>query len=192
VRRGGPKGVVLRSAGDGHWRRVDDPALPADLNLYKVWGDGPDDVFIVGEGGLTVRWDGTSFRRVQAPVPDLLFTVSGRPGGPVLAVGGIDDGHVVRWDGGAWVDDEPPAVPALSGVFVQADGSARVVGARGTVLDRAADGTWRRLRATGLAGYTLHAAWGADWAVGGDLTAGEGGVIATTRRPLPALEGSAP
>ena len=49
-RRGGPKAVVLRSEGDGQWRRVTDDVFPADFNFYKVWGEGPDDVLIVGEG----------------------------------------------------------------------------------------------------------------------------------------------
>ncbi len=190
VRRGGPKGVVLRSAGDGAWRRVDDPALPDDLNLYKVWGRAPGDVHLVGEGGVTVRWDGETFTRHVAPVPDLLFTVHGRAAGPVLAVGGLDEGRVVRWTGEAWVDDGLTGAAPLNGVFVHADGTARAVGATGAVFDRDRDGTWRAVRAErALAPFTLHAVWGATpgetWAVGGDLNAGRGGLIATARRPLP-------
>lgn len=190
-RPGGPRGVILRSSGDGAWTRVLDPVLPledpadefAGLNLYKVWGTGPDDVHFVGEGGVALHWDGAAFSRPDTQTTEILFTVHGQPDGPVLAVGGLSASVVRRWDGTAWVDDGAPAALPLNGVFVRPDGSAWVSGARGLLMHRAVDGRWSRLQAppdANLGARTLHAVWAPDriWSVGGDLQALSDGVIA--------------
>lgn len=195
-RPSGPRGVVLRSAGDGQWTRVIDPALPledpadefAGLNIYKVWGTGPDDVHLVGEGGLALHWDGARFSQLDTDTREILFTVHGRAGGPILAVGGLSGSVVRRFDGEAWIDDGAPAAVPLNGVFVRPDGSAWVSGARGLLMRRSPEGTWARANPTaesGLGDRTLHALWAEDaiWSVGGDLTALRDGVIATTQRP---------
>ncbi len=193
VRRGGPKGVVLRSAGDGVWTRVDDPALPAELNLYKAWGSGPDDVWLVGEGTVTVHWDGVGFTRADLGQRDLLFTVHGRAGGPVIAVGGVGSGLVYALGAGGWVAEDPAGVIGLNGVAVRPDGLALASGARGALVLRDLAGRWFRLRPQpdAVGARTLHAVWhGPDdstWAVGGDLSAVADGVILTDRRPLPRL-----
>ena len=173
-----------------------DSALPledpddefAGLNLYKVWGTGPDDVHLVGEGGIALRWDGTQFTRIDTETREILFTVHGRANGPILAVGGLSESIVRRFDGTAWVDDGAPAAVPLNGVYVRPDGSAWVSGARGLLMHRSPDGRWTRIPASadaGLGGRTLHAVWAEDtvWSVGGDLTALRDGVIATTQRP---------
>ena len=122
-RPGGPKGVVLRSTGDGVWRRIEDATLPTETNLFKVWGSSADDVHFVGEGGVALHWNGTRFRRVETGGSALLFTVHGQPGGSILAVGGVINGVALRWNGERWVDDAPPAgLPPFNGVFVRPDG----------------------------------------------------------------------
>jgi hypothetical protein len=187
VRRGGEKGIVLRKRGDGPWALVTDPAFPTETNLFKVWGTGPDDVHLVGEAGVAIHWDGRAFKRFATPDPELLFTVHGRAGGPVLAVGGVTAGRVLRLEGEAWVDDGAPAVPALNGVFVRPDGSALMSGTNGTLLLRNTDGTYSSLARAALQPYTLHAVFSAanDWAVGGDLARGDVGIVSTNRAPLP-------
>ena len=187
VRRGGEKGIVLRKQGGGPWTRVEDPAFPTESNLFKVWGAAPDDLHIVGEGGVALHWDGRTFRRVPTPDAELLFTVHGLPGGLILAVGGVTAGRVLRYENEAWVDDPLPAVPALNGVFVRSDGTALVSGTNGTLLLRATDGTYSSLSRAELQPYTLHAVFSGrdDWAVGGDLARGDVGVIATNRTPIP-------
>ncbi len=194
---GGPKGVVMRSDGRGDWWRVDDPALPVDLNLYKVWGTGPDDVHIVGEGGVALHYDGEALRPVETGTTDLLFTVHGRVDGPVLAVGGLQSAVVRRFDGVEWVDDgAPEGLPPLNGVYVRRDGVAIVSGNRGVVAVRDVDGAWTRLPGAqegGWASDTLHAVLSAGdtWAVGGDFASLAYGTILTDRRPLPVVDLSA-
>lgn len=194
VRRNGPKGLLMRSTGDGVWTRVDDPSLPADLNLYKVWGSGPDDVWLVGEGTVTVHWDGAAFRRVDLGVRDLLFTVHGRADGPILAVGGAGSGLIYALEGDTWRAEVPDGTIGLNGVFVTDEGTALATGLRGAVLFRDAGARWHRLRldaAATIGQRTLHAAWrspgGQTWTVGGDLTQGIDGIIVTDRSPTPAM-----
>ena len=194
-RPGGPKGIVLRSDGDGQWRQIADAVLP-ETNLYKAWGSGPNDVHIVGEAGVALHWDGAGLRRVPTPTTDLIFTVHGRPDGVVLATGGTTNGIVLRWTGTEWVDDGAPAgQPPFNGVYVRPDGTAIVSGQRGRVIERSLDGSWRRVDVPlGAPGDTLHAVWAeqSTWLVGGDFFGDAGGWILTDAQPTPQVEGAPP
>ncbi|MBV72058.1 MAG: hypothetical protein CMH52_12090 [Myxococcales bacterium] len=188
VRRGGPKGVVLRSTGDGQWRRIDDEAFPSDLNFYKVWGQSADEVYIVGEGGVGLVFNGTEFKRLDTGVRDLLFTVHGGANNgqtSVYAVGGANMGMVFRRenaDAETWVQESIPAVPGLNGVAVVGHNTVFAVGNRGVMLLRTGNSQWQRITNTetntvGL--RTLHAVgkYGRVWSVGGDLTDMTNGII---------------
>ena len=128
VRRGGPRGVLLRRDQEGQWRRVTHELFPQEssddaltgLNLYKIWGRA-DQVWIVGEGGLTLtatlrersdrspgeRLSLEDWQRVELDRPELLFTVTGSspsadPDEASVAydtwvVGGYDRGRAWRW-----------------------------------------------------------------------------------------------
>lgn len=192
----GPKAIILRSAGDGEWRRIEDDALPDDISFFKVWGSGPDDVHIVGDREFAMHWDGDGFERVDVArarsggPPATLFTVHGRSEGPTLAVGGLVGPAAVRWSGSAWVDDSPRGDGTLNGVHVLDDGRAIAVGANGAIHWRASGGGWQMALDPPGGGFGergIHAVWaGTDiWAVGGDLRRAERGLIATTRRPVP-------
>jgi len=193
IRRGGPKGLVLRSRGDGAWERISDDAFPDDLNLYKVWGRGPDDVFLVGEGGVVIHWDGEQFSRQDTGHSSLLFTVHGQKDGLTLAVGGLMRAAAFSEDGSQWTGEFPEGAPGLNGVFVRSDGMAVATGNRGATLVRTENGRWYPVRprdAADIGGRTLHAVWSDEttWAVGGDLSSMSDGVILTTRRPVPRVE----
>ena len=196
-RRGGPKAVVLRSSGDGAWHRLEDPVLAAleadEINLFKVWGRGPNDVHLIGERGTALHWDGRALQRAETPVDDLLFTVHGHADGPVLAVGGLRNAVIIRWDGRRWVDDGVGTVEhPLNGVFVRDDGTALAAGAAGVYLERDLDGAWHPLAHPAAAGggrNTIHAIWANRWAwtVGGEMQRGLNGFIATDRNPRPSM-----
>jgi cysteine-rich repeat protein len=196
MRPGGPKGLLIRSNGDGHWTTVRDAALPTESNLFKVWGSGANDVHMVGEGGVALHFDGTMYQQIETGTTDRLLTVHGQPDGPVLAVGGDTAAVALRFEDGRWVDDQPPeGLPPLNGVFVADNGWAVITAARGVILSRSPEGEWTRhaepARAYDLQRDTLHAVWvGADlWAVGGDLDRGIGRVL-TDREPAPPIDGT--
>jgi hypothetical protein len=192
----GPKGLILRSRGDGAWIKLEDPAIPSDANLFKVWGSAPDDVHIVGELGIALHWDGARLSRVDTPLSEevTLFTVHGRTSGPIFAVGGSDLASVLRFDGVRWEKEGglPIDLMGLNGVFVRKDGAAIVSGAGGEVLERSQAGAWRRVAFEGEAprDEVLHAVAASDevWVVGGDFVHRDHGLIATSLRPLPVVD----
>ena len=97
VRRGGPKGVLLKRDAGGVWHRVTHEFFPVEsendplqgVNFYKIWGRD-NTVWIVGERGVTLtaeieqlpetsqlrRWRVSSS---STEIPELLFTVHGSP-----------------------------------------------------------------------------------------------------------------
>ena len=190
VRRGGPKGVILRSNGDGQWRTITDPTLPDDLNLYKVWAANERSVYIVGEGGVTLHYNGERFRRIDVGVQDLLFTLDGyvtEDEPQVLAVGGANEALVFRREpGGTWTPERIPSGPGLNGVAVINSKLAVAVGHRGQVVVRTDADIWHRIRnpAIDVIGVrTLHAVrkYGRLYAVGGDLSTMQKGIIVEGR-----------
>jgi len=184
VRRNGPKGLVLRSKGDGKWNRVEDSTFPADLNLYKVWGRAQDDVMLVGEGGVAIHWNGEMFARRDTGVSDILFTVHAQSDSPWLTVGGANEGRIFSLESGIWQAEGASKTPALNGVVVRSDGWAIAVGNRGSITLRSPDATWQavtladRMR---IGGRTIHSVWTGThhWLVGGDLTSMKRGIIIT-------------
>jgi len=189
-RRGGPKALVLHSTGDGRWQRIIDDAFPTMFNFYKIWGDAPNNIHLVGEGGVAVHWDGTRFHRQDTGISDLLFTVHGRASGPRLAVGGVASGLAFSFEEGKWLREPLPVNLGLNGVYVRSNGTAIACGERGILLTRDVDGRWSKVAQEALntvSHQTLHAVWGDAilWAVGGDFSRGTDGVILTsTRSPI--------
>ncbi len=190
VRRGGPLGVILRSDDHETWRVVNDPEIPDDMNLYKVWGPSDDILYVVGEAGTILHYDRGVFSRHDVPMRDLLFTVHGQPGGPTIAVGGMSEGQIFEKKAGAWSKVVDGVPFGLNGISSSEGGRALAVGARGTMLFRQADGAWYPVsedkrsasNRTGIHGALM----GRDvWAVGGDLDQMTDGFILTSQQPLP-------
>lgn len=155
---GGP-GFILRGSAKQGFSAVpadDDPATPkgtpksgllaADLkfNLFKAWGAAADDVWIVGDRGEAIHWDGHAFAgRVlkrgdldPGEPPDRLFTVSGSASNDIYAVGGNQNGVVFHYDGSTWSPIQEPSLPPLNGVSALAGEDTLVVGFQGTVRRR--------------------------------------------------------
>ena len=185
----GVAGTVLRHWDGEAWT---DAALPdmgpnPPKTFFKVWGAAGDDVFVAGDRGAMLHYDGTVWRRLDAPEADAIFTVHGR-GDSVWAVGGRGAGLVWRFEGGTWRREgprdggEPVLLPGLTGVFLGPDGDLLVSGNRGTLLERGTDGEWSSLPSGTR--DVLHAVWiapnGERWAVGGNLlnpVDGETGIV---------------
>jgi len=162
----------------GAWSTVTTPT-PAGA-YFKVWGSAEDDVFVCGEGGTIVHWDGKTWSAQESGVAKnvTLFTVHGRSRDDVVAVGGFGRGVAVRYDGTRWSPLGDPLLDgagSLAGVSVDADGTITIVGASGTKL---------RGRAGTMVDDTLdpprddlHAAFsieGTHYAVGGNYLAPPG------------------
>ncbi len=168
----GDRGVLLRGSG-ADWETVDAPEVGSHL-LFKVWGTGPEDVWVVGEFGLALHLEGDEWKVVETGVSKRLLTVHGTDTRGPIAVGGtlgptlLEYGEGVFEDQAGELGDE---APALNGVFVH-DAGSYVVGNQGLVAHRE-DGAGWEAEEEPLTIRDLHAVTVAEsgeaWAVGGNL-----------------------
>jgi hypothetical protein len=114
------------------WTRTTLPDTAESTGLFKIWGTGPADITAVGDRGLALHYDGADW--LVHPTDDLadLISVWGRAATDQLAVGGRANGRVARWDGGAWTG-VTHNIPGLSGIWMDPDGLATVVGMQGQI-----------------------------------------------------------
>jgi photosystem II stability/assembly factor-like uncharacterized protein len=129
-------GVILRKR-SGAWSAIPSPTMSGAY--FKVWGSSASDVFICGQGGVILPWDGAQLLAQPTGLTqaDTLFTISGRAPNDVYAVGGLGMPVAMRYDGAAWTrltDAALGAVDSLAGVAVDADGTLVLVGGNGAVL----------------------------------------------------------
>lgn len=159
------------------WSEVELPEGFDGRSLFKVWGTGPGDAWIVGTDGAAMHWDGSALALLDVPTTRTLFTVHAA-GGEVAAVGGVGSGVLIEHGAeGAWHDLTPELTPQLFGVYLS-ETSGRAVGINGTILRRelGAGGSEWVIEDTGLdLAETFHAVWidpdGGVWAVGGQVLA---------------------
>jgi len=161
--------IVLRWDGSA-WKPEALPGEPLGRSLYKVWGTGSDNVYVVGEYGTI--WHRTAGGWALESDPPLatgtLFTVYGCSASEVYAVGGKD---ILKSDGSAWTRLDVTIFNGVNGVSCGAPGEVAVVG-NGGLKRRLVDGEWTDELADEPYG-DMHAVWadgaGAFWAVGGDF-----------------------
>jgi photosystem II stability/assembly factor-like uncharacterized protein len=127
-----------RDAGDdggvATWEQIDAGAV----NFNAVAGSAPDNVFIVGDQGTILHWDGTAL------LPEASGTLANLRGVAVVdqtlvyAVG--DQGTLLRRDNGVWVSDLPVSAAVLNAVHGTST-YAVAVGEQSTILTYS-QGTW--------------------------------------------------
>jgi hypothetical protein len=180
---GGAQGAFAwrleRARGDS-WQAV--AGFPADLAardaLWKVFGHGSDDVWLVGTGGKVLHWDGAALEPSFTGIAESLFTVHANAE-RFAAVGGFGSGLILERDlsapaDAAWQNVSPAGAQALVGVCLSADGGY-AVGQFGYVAKRDSAG-WSE-EVTELppdaGNRSLHSVWvdpeGGVWAVGGQV-----------------------
>lgn len=116
------------------WTQVEPPALerPQVWAWFKVWGSGPDDVYIVGQRGAVLHWDGAALTELFVGAADDLIAVWGTGPDLVVAVGGRANGLISVWDGTTWETHDLAPVPGLNGVWMRGP-VAHVGGVLGTL-----------------------------------------------------------
>ncbi len=166
------RGVIWHYDGAAWTEDTDAKTLAAEAGaLFKVWGQSSDDLFVVGIDGAGLRRTSSGWETTPIPTDRSLFTVHGS-GDDVVAVGGNVSGLIVEWDGNAWVDVSPAAVPQLNGVYVEPSGRATAVGIEGSIWRREAPGeAWAGVEGTPEFTWDYHGAYvdpaGGTWVVGG-------------------------
>jgi hypothetical protein len=168
----GAGSLVLHYDG-AKWSRLD-PGTTGDL--WWVEGVGPDDIRMVGEAGLILRYRPSTktFERITAPEPITLFGVWGRSSEDVWYVGG----NVAGRRGVVWRDDgSGPRVPEATltsttstffKVYGFASGETWSVGQGGTTMHFDGVAFDAPTSGTRLPLFTVHGTDPAHvWAVGG-------------------------
>lgn len=138
------------------WVRLDEPptslrtqqgmetsVLRNGQRLRALWGASDNDVWVVGDGGLILRWNGIDVTRVDSPTYADLSDVWGSGPGDVWATG---YGALLHWDGARWSSWTSTVTDAhLNDVWGTDAGSGGpdvwAVGLGGTILRRA-HGSW--------------------------------------------------
>jgi len=128
LRDGGEDGAVAT------WEQLD----AGTVNYNAVAGNSPANVFIVGDQGTILHWDGTAL------VPEASGTVANLRGVSVVdetlvyAVG--EQGTLLRRESGVWVQD-PPVSSAVLNAIHGTGTYAVAVGEQATILTYS-QGTW--------------------------------------------------
>lgn len=166
--------TILRKRAGSTWQAVEIPPLrrPNVFAFFKVWGSGPDDVYIVGQRGALLHWNGESLEELLLDTSEDLISVWGTGPDRVAAVGGRNNGVLAVWDGATWRVESLAPLAGLNGVWMRHPDTVHVVGKRGTLATVDLT-TLARQRATPPTTLDFHAVWGgADGtvtAVGGNL-----------------------
>jgi photosystem II stability/assembly factor-like uncharacterized protein len=104
-------GQVYTGTGKGKWTHMDDglaekEGTPKSIDLEDIAGTGPDDIYVVGSGGLIAHWNGKKWTRVPPVTNMYLAAVRCFAPNNIVAVG--DDGLFVQSDGKNWQTEVIP------------------------------------------------------------------------------------
>ncbi len=132
--------VTSRGVGwldDLGWRpdRIPDFPYPND-----AWASGPDDIWLVGDGGNIYHYNGSDWKSHSGAWRVDLFAVAGFGPREVYAVG--ESGSILRFDGQTWSSMASPTEFNLYDIAVTESGEAIAVGEEGTILSLR-HGTWK-------------------------------------------------
>ncbi len=103
------------------------PTKGARIN--GIWGSGPSDVFLVGDGGMVLRFDGQAWKAMSSGVSVTLYDVWGLGPTEVHAVGSA--GTALRFNGKAWSAAASGTKAALRGVWGSGPSRVFAVGGDG-------------------------------------------------------------
>ncbi|HEV7944041.1 MAG TPA: lytic murein transglycosylase [Solirubrobacteraceae bacterium] len=143
----GLNGTTLSYEPSAGWIVQPAPPRAHHINLLSVTFDGPSNAFAVGQYGVILRWDGTSWSEDPQSISlthSQLNAVAFSASGEGWAVG--VDGTILHYDGHAWSIEAPPAED--SGVditSVTVAGSEVFAVAGGNLITRARDGSWQEV-----------------------------------------------
>jgi photosystem II stability/assembly factor-like uncharacterized protein len=160
--------------------------LRFDQDLHGVWAAAKDDVWLVGDKGRVLHWNGVALAPRASGTTTDFQGVWGRSGDDVWLVG---NGQILHWDGQALLDATPKNVPALGlrAVSGTADGLVFAGGDKGLVIRRGKDGVWQQEKSASQLDIQALAVVDAGlvWAVGpqGQALKLSGGSWSTTQMP---------
>jgi hypothetical protein len=180
----GPAGRILRY--DGHaWsgERFDGDSVyaealgiwenpPRNHYLWGVWGPARNDVFVAGDSGTVLHWNGAAWSKMSTGTREGLRRVWGTSGSNVYVSG--EHGTLLHYDGTAWSRVAVPATEGLERIWGSSANDVYVGGANATLLHY--DGSqWSRVAIPVDPTYTVFAVWGTS--ADNVYLAGSGGFV---------------
>ncbi len=163
---------LLESAGDSPEAllRVN-PTTITTPQIRALWGSSSNDVWAVGDQGIVLHFNGTSWRRfIVSGVASRLLAIWGTSASNVWAVG--EGGTMMRWNGRAWSRYTPMMLSTrvhYNDVYATSANDVWFAGDDGTIGRY--DGTTDSVLPS-LAGNNLLTIWGSSPSnvfIGGDL-----------------------
>jgi len=149
------------SSGGWCWRNP----LPQGGYLPSVWAADASNAWTVGDQGLILRWNGTSWDQVTSGTTQNLLAVWGLDRNNIWAVG--VGGVIVKWNGTSWAVQSSGTTQSLSAVWGWDASNVWAAGANGTILKW--DGSAWKMQPSGTPAY-LRGLFGTSassvWAVG--------------------------
>jgi photosystem II stability/assembly factor-like uncharacterized protein len=145
-------GTTLSYDASAGWLVQPTPPRARKLNLLSVAFAGPTSAFAVGEFGVILHWDGTTWSedpQSTSLTDSQLNAVAFEQSGDGWAVGA--DGTILHYDGSSWSKEQPPE--SDSGVditSVAVAGSEVFAVAAGNLITRSPDGEWTEVDASVL------------------------------------------
>jgi hypothetical protein len=140
----GLDGTTLEYDASAGWVVEPTPPRAHHINIMSVAFDGPSSAFAVGQFGLILHWDGSSWSEDPASISlteEQLNSVAFSSSGEGWAVGA--DGTILHYDGTSWSIEQPPALDASTDITsVAVAGSDVFAIADGNLITRESDGTW--------------------------------------------------
>ena len=124
-------------------------------NLWDVWGQSADDVWIVGANGTILQWDGNALQEFENVSDKSIYGVWGSSSDDVWAVG--DMGTIVHWNGVSWSPEESSTSNRLLDVWGSSPNDVWAVGLYGTIVHWNG-GSWRSFDSG--TSNSLTAVWG--------------------------------
>ena len=126
----GKRGTVLLSMGDG-W--VDIAPDIEDVDYSAIWGESPDDFFVVGGGGLIARYrTGRTWIVWRLQNGANLEGIWGSASDNIYAVGAA--GVIVHFDGVSWETVESGTTLSLASVHGRGPADVYAVGLGGAIV----------------------------------------------------------
>lgn len=145
---------------------------PRNVYLRGVWGSAANDLFVAGDSGTVLHWNGAAWSRMSTGTRAELHRVWGSSGSDVYVSGA--GGTLLHYDGSTWSRVTVPTTAGLERIWGSSAADVYVGGANGTLLHF--DGSaWSRLAIPVDPAYTVFAVWGSS--ASNVYIAGSGGFV---------------
>lgn len=147
-----PPGTTWKGNHNMQWKVVEQ--VPG-ISLNGIWGSSVSDVFVAGESGLILHFDGLTWTSMDSGVTEQIHDVYGTSESEVFAVG--DNGLILTYDGSGWNRIPPLLLSPLKSVWSGPDNDAFSVTQDGMILESQSPGQWM---VSNYVEGTLRGVWG--------------------------------